>query len=215
MAQVQGLKLDRSIVSFTFKPSIGIVASRVNKLSLDIRSFRVPLTRSVKQVMIPSFQKNFTSGGRPAWEPLAEETIARKKSDRILVDTGRLQRVVGQLNIWSIGKTTATIRDLPEAVSYGLVHQAGTSGGGRSFGSFARRVLDIKPGEKMGHGDFVDAMKIQSNMERGGNLSGSRGNTATIPARPFVMMQPEDEKDIEQVFARWLDERLAGFVLRS
>jgi phage gpG-like protein len=34
-------------------------------------------------------------------------------------------------------------------------------------------------------------------------------NAASIPARPFVLFQPEDEEAIERVFSDWLDERIA------
>jgi phage gpG-like protein len=212
MATVSGLKIDRNIVSFEFRPSIGIVAKRIDRLGLDIRSFRVPLTRAVKQVMIPSIQENFSSGGRPPWPALAEETVARKKSDQILIATGALRRVMGQINIWSIGPTTATIRDLPPTVKYGLVHQAGAVGGSSSFGAFARRVLDMSPKAGLSKGDVFDAMNIQASQERQGQVA--RGGTAEIPQRQFVMIQPEDEEKIVEIFSQWLNERIAGIVLR-
>lgn len=45
-----------------------------------------------------------------------------------------------------------------------------------------------------------------------GNLhqtGGKSGKTGTMPARPFVMFQDEDGDKIVEVFAKWLDERIA------
>lgn len=37
--------------------------------------------------------------------------------------------------------------------------------------------------------------------------AGTRSGTANIPARPFIVLQPEDYDGIEKVFAKWIDER--------
>jgi phage gpG-like protein len=34
--------------------------------------------------------------------------------------------------------------------------------------------------------------------------------SATTPARPFILIQPEDEAKIEEVFGEWLDRKLAA-----
>lgn len=56
----------RSVQMF-FTPSMGIMARRVDKLGLDIRSFREPLKRAIRNVVIPSIAENFAVGGRPSW----------------------------------------------------------------------------------------------------------------------------------------------------
>jgi phage virion morphogenesis protein len=38
---------------------------------------------------------------------------------------------------------------------------------------------------------------------------GGKGPKGIIPARPFIMFQDEDYEKITQVFAKWLDERIA------
>lgn len=127
-----GARFYGRLLKFDFRPTIGISAARVDKFDLDIRSFREPLQRVVKLVMIPSFQANFAAGGRPIpWASLAPDYAERTRGnmdavdDHILVLTGRLQRTMGQLNIWDFSKTTATIKGLPTRVWYGAVHQAG------------------------------------------------------------------------------------------
>jgi phage gpG-like protein len=200
MVRAKGLKLDKGLVNFAFKPSVGIVAKRIDILGLDIRSFREPLTESVKKVMIPSIQKNFQIGGRPGWEDLADYTQERREkegfgaSEPILVRKGTLQRNMGFLSIWTITPTFAAIKDLPERIWYGKVQQEG-------YGSFAAVVR-----------------------ERGGDVkaalagTGSRTDKAVhIPARPFVDIQPEDAGAIQDVFDKWLTRRAlaAGFVPRG
>lgn len=147
---------------FDFMPSPAIIAASVNKLGMDIRSFREPLKRAIKEVLIPSFQQNFAQGGRPAWEPLSEVTVEiRGSSSPILIRSGRLQKTMGQQNIWTVTEEYAVIERLPQQVWYGMIHQAG-----------------------------------------------NRTHSVT-PARPFALIQPEDEEKIIEVFDQWLGERAA------
>jgi len=135
---VKGLRVDFGL-KFEFRPSIGIMAKNVDKLGLDIRSFREPLSRSIKEVLIPSFRKNFDVGGRPKWQPLAEATIERRQEEGFaagptLVRTGKLRRTMGQFNIWTVDREKAALLDLPDSVWYGKIQQ-----GGYGFKGSARR----------------------------------------------------------------------------
>jgi phage gpG-like protein len=191
----------------TWEPSIGIATTRIDKLSMDIRSFKEPLTRAIREVMVPSIRKNFDVGGRPAWEPLSDETwIIRSKfgwtGGDILMLTGTLRKVASQMNIWTITQNSATIRDLPQQVWYGKVHQAGYEG--QSMSKLARKL----------GGDMGAALKEIQNRQKiamatGTTLSGSgERHSPSIPARPFLVFQPEDEQDIQDVFMEWLEERV-------
>lgn len=134
-----------------------------------IRSFREPLTRSVRTVIIPSIRSNFAAEGRPPWEPLALATVEDRAklqslgkiktgaSGPILNRTGRLLKVATQFNIWSYTRESATITGLDSRVKYATYHQTGTR---------------------------------------------------KMPARPFVIIQDEDEEAIEQIFYHWLDGRM-------
>lgn len=193
------------VPTVTFGPTLGIAAGRVAKLGLDIRSFREPLLRSIREVMVPSIRRNFDEGGRPAWEPLADDTVERRdgESEPILVRSGSLRRVASQINIWDITTTSAVIRDLPQAVWYGKVHQAGYEGN-----SMAALV-------KKHSGDVVAASaahtaKITAAISSGTQLA---QGAVSIPARPFLVFQDEDDAAINAVFDAWLEERitLAGF----
>lgn len=167
---VSGLRIGE-VTKFEFSPSLAIIARDVDKLGLDIRSFREPLRRAVQQVMIPSFQKNFDVGGRPAWEPLSDATLEMRRrglhkgkgGTKPLDLTGTLKRNMSYMSIWTFTSDYAAITDLPQRIWYGKAQQAG-------FRTF-----------------FI-----------------------TAPARPFVIMQPEDEEAVARVFDTYIAERLAA-----
>ncbi len=164
MASSTGISFD-----FDIFPSPTLFMAEQLALSVDIRSFREPLKRSIQAVLGPSFRHSFDVGGRPSWEPLTETTIERKVAkgsrnpEKILVDTGKLQKVAGQLNIWEINgiQGEAHVESLPGA-DYGRFHQSG----------------------------FTH------------NVSGNQ-----VPAREFLVIQPQDENEIELVFDIWVRER--------
>jgi phage gpG-like protein len=181
-------------------PSIGLVAKDIDKLGLSIQSFKEPLTRSVKQVIIPSIRKNFDVGGRPPWEKLAEYTIeVRGSSIPILVRTGKLRRGASQFNIWTINQQSATIKKLPDAVWYGAIHQAG-AGGFSSYVESAKKTL----GRGAKTRDILKEAFDLMDVARGG----AGGHKATkIPQRQFILYQEDDIDDIQQIFYEWLVER--------
>lgn len=175
-----------------FSPSMGIMARRVDKLGLDIRSFREPLKRAVKQVMIPSIRKNFDAGGRPKWPRLERTTLDRRAEEgwggsSPLIRSGRLRRQMGYLKIWHIDKEKALIADLPDSVWYGKVHQAGYGG------TVTSTLRNIATGRT----------ETITEVGEGG-----------IPQRRFVMVQRQDEIRIDKVFNDWLGERVRAAGLR-
>jgi phage gpG-like protein len=107
-----------------FEPSVGIMARKIEKFGADIRSFRVPLTRAVREVMIPSIQMNFMKSGRPRWADLSEATW-KQKSGKILVESGKLQQGMKSFGLWHIDTEKALIPSLPQSIWYGNLHQAG------------------------------------------------------------------------------------------
>src|SRR3954471_24649727 len=134
---IDGMRFDKYITSFEFKPSLGIVAKALTRFAEELSDMTDPLTRSVKDVMTISILENFMSGGRPSWDSLSDDTIAKRNREgsgtMILVRSGALAEAASSVGIWSIGKTTATVRALPKNVWYGNIHQAGQEG--NSFGA--------------------------------------------------------------------------------
>ena len=176
----------------SFNRQAQILAHDIDKLAVDIRSMRVPLRRSVEQVMIPSIRTNFDVGGRPRWQPLAQGTIDnRGSSEPILIRTGRLKRTATQKNMWyyywssSANSVTAAEfdeRQLSKRVPYGIFHQ---------YGAFS-------------HNDPLSKRIKKSNPDA---LLGEETANWRLPARMFVTMRPEDQVQVHSIFYQWLVER--------
>lgn len=213
---------DSGILAFDFSPTIGILARDLDKMGVDIRSWRVPLTNAVRNVMIPSFQANFQSGGRPdAWEPLSEATqLIRSRAGQSgppLVRSGALQRNMGYMTMWDITDSYAIVKQLPERVWYGAIHQAGygTTGAAiqNKIKTAAKKGIKLSTGaaakQVMGE---LDA-KLKSALASGQSVGSSTDRAHPIPARPFVMFQDADLPKIDDEFAKWIDMRVlaAGF----
>jgi phage gpG-like protein len=189
MAQVGGLRTPGGILIFDFEPSIGILADKIDTLGHEIESFKEPLTASVKMVIIPSIRQNFDEGGRPAWEPLADFTVSQRKgaAGPILIRSGRLRTDATQFARWMITDTAASIQNWPQSSWYGQLHQAGY--GGRVS---TKAVKKVRPG-------VVSAAQI---------MGGADSEGGAIPARPFIMYQPEDIPKIHEIFDQWLEEKI-------
>lgn len=199
---ITSLRFDRvAAVSFQLKPSVGIVARDIDKLGLAYTSFREPLARAIKLVMIPSIRKNFDVGGRPPWEPLAEATIEMRGGEAwpILRRTGKLRRAATSFKIWEVGKNSATIRKLPENVWYGYVHQMGIGGFGK-FITAAQREL--------GHGtSSMDVVRRAFELMDSMRSSPAKEYSVIIPKREFVMFQSEDPPKVQAIFYEWVKEK--------
>lgn len=106
-----------------------ILAADLDRLGFDIRSFKEPLTKSVKQVIIPSIRENFESGGRPDWEQLAVATIATRLRQGYgiwppLTKTEALKKKATAIGIWTIDRQSAIMNE--PRIKYAKYHQTGT-----------------------------------------------------------------------------------------
>jgi len=206
MALLSGLRLDSGIISFEFKPSIGILARDIDKLGMDISTFKEPLQRSIRDVMIPSFRKNFEAEGRPAWEPMSASTEFMRQrmgrsGSRLLHLTGALEAAATSESLWSVTDQFAAVRSLPGSVSYGNIHQEGYGGMGGAV------KANIKKGMSAGAAAKAAMKALDAKILAGKARNGGGG--ANIPARPFIMFQDEDEDAVMQVFDDWLGQQLA------
>jgi phage gpG-like protein len=185
-------------LGWSISPSIGLVAKDLRRLGLELESFKEPITKSIKQVMMPSIRKNFQMGGRPdSWEPLAEYTIeVRGNSGPILVRTGALARGASSFGIWTVSDTSAAVKGLPNSIWYGAIHQAGAGG----FGSYMDRAKS-----ELGHRPRgSDILKLAFEMMAEKRGSARKERKTTIPQRQFIMYQEDDIDDIQQIFYEWL-----------
>lgn len=177
-------------VEYDFVPPLALVAARINTLGTKVSSFEDPLRRAIREVVIPSIQTNFDVGGRPPWPPLSEGTIevrqrmGRGSGSGTLVLTGALKGAMGEEGIWNVTDDTATLPGFPSSVWYGIIHNTGFEG---------------KGGGRSAKGKSFQ--QIVSSASSGGSVS-------AIPARPFTVLQPEDEEEIRSIFMEWLGEKI-------
>lgn len=195
-------------IDIKIEPSPVLLAAQMMATASDLEDFREPLERCVKNVMMPSIRKNFDVQGRPSWAPLSQATLNRRKSsssgtsNRILSRTAALRRRAASLKIWTIRKDAAFIEDLGDGnggVPWAKLHQEGYEGSGSSIGRLVRNGVPQVPSARMREGDEV-----------------VEGYVGDIPARPFLVVQPEDEEKMEEEFDKWVGETFAhnGWVSR-
>lgn len=152
------------------------ITAATNRLTRDLNALasstrtgtRDLLESAVRDVAIPSIERNFVVGGRPEWKELAESTVQRKGHDRPLVNSGRGQDAATDLRRWLVTRDRAEYRgdSFPAATWTMALHQ-----------------------------------------------HGSDEHDVGFPARPFVQLQPEDERALDRVGLTWLDGNLrrSGF----
>jgi phage gpG-like protein len=211
---IDQIRFDKQITAFNFSPSLGIVAKRFAALADEFGDLREPLRKSISDVMTISILENFMSGGRPSWPGLAPSTQEKRQKegsgDMILVRSGSLADVMSSEKVWAIGKTAATIKDLPERVWYGKVHQGGLAGnqfsGGNWFKKYeaaARKIAgpdeDDEEVTKLAYKIFDKRVLSHGPAPKG---------QSDIPARPFAMFQEEDIDAIQIIFADWVEEKV-------
>jgi phage gpG-like protein len=182
----------RNGISFQtdFIPPLTIVAAHINSLGAKVESFEDPLRKAIKEVVIPSIQTNFDVGGRPKWPPLSDGTIEIRGrlgagiSSSILVLTGALKKTMGEEGIWNVTSDTAELPGFPPNVWYGIIHNSGFDGKGGGQSAKGKSFQWI----------VKNASKDMP--------------VSPIPARPFAVLQPEDEAKIEDIFMEWLGEKI-------
>jgi phage gpG-like protein len=190
-----------NVVDLNWEPSPYIVAAQLFKFGMDIRTFKEPLTKSVKEVAIPSIRKNFEAEGRPEpWAPLAEYTVMRRLDEGfgegpILQRTGKLMKAATAFARWQVSDDDATITgDFPRSVWYAKIMQEGISISGQELAEQKGLV-----------GGAASSL--------GGRFPRKKGEVV-IPPRPFMVLQDEDIDKIEHVFDEWLSAkaRAAGLI---
>jgi len=182
-------------ITVEMDPSPLFLVAAFHKLGVDIRSFRVPLERSIKEVAAPSMNQNFFAQGRPdQWAELAAQTVSQKEAagysaaaSRPLIRTQDLMQTAGDWKIWNIDGVEGTaIMELPADVWYGKVHQEGSNEGGIGY---------------------VTAFKVRRTGKRVEVMHGVQG---FVPQRMWALLQDDDIDKIEEVFDKWMEERLLG-----
>jgi phage gpG-like protein len=145
---------------------------------------------------MPSIRTNFEQQGRPSWAPLSQATLNRRRwsgegvTNRILSRTAALRRRASSFKIWTIREDAAYVSDLGQGsggVPWAKLHQECMEGGGEAIGRIIRRGVPQVPSATFKEGDEI----VES---YGGD----------IPARPFLVIQPEDEEKMGEIFSEWV-----------
>jgi len=182
-----------------------LYAGMIDKLSMQFKSFKDPLTKSLNMVIIPSIIKNFEAEGRPKWRPLAKSTIASRYAlgfprGPILERTGRLKREATRKNIWEINLDILKLRTVyfDQKVPYAQFHQMGAQiPATRMTGSLGATV-----GKK---GVFqIGAYRVST----GSRERGESGKYGLIPARPFIQLTVDEEVEIYNIFTTFMTEKV-------
>jgi len=219
-AAIDMMRFDTHITAFEFKPSLGIVAKRFMELGEEFQDMSVPLKRGIKDVMTISILENFMSGGRPSWPELSESTLRQRaekgEGTMLMVRSGSLAEVASSEGIWSVGKTSAAVRDLPDSVWYGKVHQAGQEGnsfgGGKWFDKYKKAASSALGPEA--DRDEVEKLAFKMFDKRTLKHGAAPRSTPDIPARPFILFQDEDIDAIQLIFIEWIEEKIVMAGLR-
>jgi phage gpG-like protein len=145
-----GLKLG-SMFDVKMIPQPWVLVRDFDLLGLSVQSFKVPLERSVRKVLIPSIDMGFTTGGYGEWPEHSPDTTQRWGPHPLLQLTGRLRRTATALARWQFTREEAFMADWPASVSYGLIHQVGGSrdvaakGTGGKQTDVTRMVIPARP----------------------------------------------------------------------
>lgn len=135
---------------------------------------RAPLMRDIAGIMEGAVEENFAQEGRPKWLGL-KNPDKRRSGGQILQDSGRLASSI----------TSASDNDSAEVgtnVKYAAIHQ---------FGGKTRPHV-IRPRNKK-------ALAFGGRVVKQVNHPGS-----TIPARPFLQLDPSDENEIIETVENYL-----------
>ena len=170
---VPGIELKVTIEDQGLKDTLKKMEAQGKNLTPFFKKARVLMTRS--------FALNFKNEGRPyKWKSLSPNTIAgrRKKSKRILQDTGRLR--MSSIARSAQGNITKLSRDalkMGTRLKIAPYHQYGT------------KPYTIVPKNA----------KALSFMTAGGRVFSKKVNHPGLPARPFIMIQREDEQAMAKI----------------
>jgi phage gpG-like protein len=158
----------------------------LKKLIKDLERAGKDLTPALKRSgvhMISSFDKNFKQQGRPQrWKPLSPNTIAarRKGSSAILQDKGLLRMSMlsraARGNIYRLTKDSLVMGSNLKIAPY---HQYGTQP--YIIRPRTKKLLRFKTAQGWAFARLV--------------------HHPGLPARPFALIQPEDETALAEIFA--------------
>ena len=150
-----------------------------------------PAMISIGETIIESVQTNFESGGRPSWPPLAASTIKQRQRQgkwpgMILVRKGVSGGLMGAIH-YQPARSSVIIS---ANKAYAAMQQFGARKG--AFGE--KQVLVHGHDRKTKKG----VVRVCDHRRR------QKTPWGNVPARPFLMIQPEDWETIKESLANYL-----------
>lgn len=173
--------------------SITIKDQGIKRLLSDIQRRMGDLTPAMKiigQIVRTSIVRNFEKGGRPSkWAPLSPATLARRKGRaKILMDRGMGGGLAGSIHDRA-DRDSVTVGTNK---IYAAVHQFGAK-----KGAFGAVEANIKAHMRKITKIFGRPVKPRKVAVRA-HTKKMKLPWGDIPARPFVMVQPEDWDEIRE-----------------
>jgi len=169
------------------------MAEDVERIKEEIRRYieRVKTTSlNVLEIEgLRSIQKNFESGGRPKWIPSKKK--GKLKGTKTLVVTGALREVSA---VKDEAASSVTLITSPDSRTYARIQQEGGT-------------INMKP-RTMARRTKTDGRSVFASKNRDTgkrkkvDVSFSKAHTIRIPARPFLVIPPEDYPGILQAIKR-------------
>lgn len=147
-----------------------------------------PAMNIIGQVVRTSVVENFMQSGRPThWAPLSPMTLARRKGTTILRRQGFAGGLLGSIHVEA---GDDEVRIGTDKV-YGAIHHYGAKKGqfGTVLAKIKAHIRKLKSGKEVQVREHSRSMSIP---------------WGDIPARPFMLVQPEDWDQIRKDLAEFI-----------
>jgi phage gpG-like protein len=179
-------------IDIDFVPPVSLLIADVLRLGVRLRTFREPLEKAVREVVIPSFKRTWEAEGRPEpWHELSPYTIARKTGESMSIETAGFSGGSGA----------------PILVSTPIQRERGQHKSEGRGGALKVRATSFKIWTFTKDSAYVSGAGIFFY----GPIHQLGASSARIPARPFLILQDEDLDKIEKVFLDWEERKLLEF----
>jgi phage gpG-like protein len=168
-----------------------------NKIVRQIEERVIDLTPALNDIgnmLTTSILRNFEEGGRPSWVDLKPSTWARKTTTKILVESGMRGGLMGSIgyDLENSGRRLI-VGAIQYEVPYAAAHQFGLKGRIEQSIAAHTRAAHVRRTKR----GPVAVKEHQVSAH-------TRTINQNIPARPFVVIQPEDLIEIEQIIRDFL-----------
>ncbi len=171
------------MLSFVLEVDASAVKQLTDKIATSLGAGLEPELREVQRIMARSVDINFRQQGRPErWLALSPVTVQRRR-DRAR-RRGRAQVAGFETALQETDELRRSVTDVSGSAPFSAAYVNGKEAA-------------------------IGSTKPQAAIQNfGGNITTARGRTITIPARPFMVLQPGDKRQIADVLTRGVERRI-------